>query len=88
MSEKLSKVPTLYTLSLKYLVQQMDMTVKSLEKISHLRLLPPSLQFDLYLEVSYNLSSSLTWRLFKRYETKTFDKRTKRKKINFHFSTK
>lgn len=53
MSEKLSsKVPSLYTDSLKYFVKQIDLTVTSLDNMCHLRLLPPAILSDIYREVS------------------------------------
>jgi hypothetical protein len=51
MSEK-KNVPTLYFFGLKHFVQQMDLTVTSLNKLSHLRLLPPAILSDIYREVS------------------------------------
>lgn len=52
MSEKVSSCPTLYFYSLKRFVNQMDLTVKSLDKMCHLRLLPPAILSDIYREVS------------------------------------
>lgn len=52
MSEKLSKVPSLYVFSLKRFVKKIDLTVTSLDKMCHLRLLPPAILSDIYREVS------------------------------------
>lgn len=52
MSEKLSKVTSLYVYSLKNFVKQIDLTVTSLDKMCHLRLLPPAILSDIYREVS------------------------------------
>lgn len=53
MTEKLlSKVPSLYSCSLKHFVLQMDLTVSSLNLMFHLRLLPPAILSDIYREVS------------------------------------
>jgi hypothetical protein len=53
MSEKISSCPSLYIYSLKEFVNQMDLTVKSLDKMQHLRLLPPTILSDIYREVSF-----------------------------------
>lgn len=52
MSERTSKVASLYSHSLKQFVQQMDLTVKNLDRMCHLRLLPPPILSDIYREVS------------------------------------
>lgn len=53
MTEKLlSKVPSLYSCSLKHFVLQMDLSVSSLNLMFHLRLLPPAILSDIYREVS------------------------------------
>lgn len=52
MSERTSKVGSLYSQSLKKLVKQMDLTVKNLDRMCHLRLLPPAILSDIYREVS------------------------------------
>lgn len=63
MSEKTSSCPSLYFYALKQFVKQMDLTVKSLDKMSHLRLLPPAILSDIYREVSYDLLQ-ISWKLF------------------------
>lgn len=76
----LSKVPTLYFYSLKHFVQQMDLTVSSLDKMCHLRLLPPAIMSDIYREVKS--ISFLTWKF--PNENETFDTK---KKLPFFFTT-
>lgn len=53
MTEKISSCPSLYFYSLKRFVREMDLTVKNLDKMCHLRLLPPSILSDIYREVSF-----------------------------------
>lgn len=56
MSEKISICPnSLYYYSLKQFVREMDLTVKNLDKMCHLRLLPPAILSDIYREVSLKL---------------------------------
>lgn len=50
----LQSVPTLYTTALKRFVQQMDLTVKKLNSMQHLHLLPTPLLSDIYCEVYNN----------------------------------
>lgn len=45
-------VPTLYTTALKIFVQNMDLTVKKLNSMQHLHLLPTPLLSDIYCEVN------------------------------------
>lgn len=50
----LQSVPTLYTTALKRFVQQMDLTVKKLNSMQHLHLLPTPLLSDIYCEMAEN----------------------------------
>lgn len=44
-------VPSLYVSALKRFVQQMDLTMKNLNNMCHLRLLPAPILSDIYCEV-------------------------------------
>lgn len=84
MSEKLSKVPSLYVYSLKNFVKQIDLTVTSLDRMCHLRLLPPAILSDIYREVS-TVHVDLVYDL--KLPTHGDENETKHStEKNFHFS--
>jgi hypothetical protein len=84
MSEKTSTCPSLYFYSLKRFVREMDLTVKCLDKMCHLRLLPPAILSDIYREVSRGLLIQfLPGDSKSKIETKQLDLTPK----NFHFSS-